>query len=167
VKKSWLTLLSGIALLAAVACGEDAPQSAIGTGPRFPDDEGIATFVSHERIQIDGERNYKITSDVESFKSLEGNEITPLLTWKDKYVHLGVDQEDNSAAWIAGLGIVSPGEPKLVTYVGVFNGVQKGRATFADGTTLRLTEGTEPPEKGVQVVAEINAATDEVLRFRS
>lgn len=166
MKKKGLVLLAGLAVLAAAACGSDTVESAIGSGPRYPDDEGVATFVSHERIQIDGERSYKITSDLESFKSLEGNEITPLLTWKDKYVHVGVDEGDKTADWIAGIGIVSPGDNPLVTYVGVFNGVQKGRATFADGTTLRLPKGVELPKKGVQVVVEINAKTDEVSRFR-
>ena len=54
-----------------------------------------------------------------------------------------------------------------MSYVGVFKDVQRGRATFEDGTTLRLAEGLPLPRKGLQVVAEINASTDQVERFRS
>lgn len=148
-------------LLALSACfPQEEPASILDTGPRFPDIEGVVTDVSFERLVLDGDRTHLIDTDVESFTT-RGHSVTPLLSWKNKYVHVGLG-EDGAILWIAGIGIVS-GDPPRVIYTGIFERVARGRAVFKDGTTLRLAGGVKPSPRGRETVATIDPAEDVVV----
>jgi hypothetical protein len=132
--------------------------------PRLPDDVGIVSDATLDRIQLDGERAYEIREDVESFKT-RSHAITALLSWEGKYVHVGLD-EDEKVRWIAGIGTVS-GDPKTVFYSGVlerFDGDSR-RAFFEDGTVLRLAAGVDAPRKDQEVVCELDPARDLVTKL--
>lgn len=137
--------------LIAFACG-GGPDSVLGTGPRIPDAEGIATEVTLEQIEIDGDKTYPIGDGVESFTT-RSHEVTPLLTWKDKYVHVGLN-DDGDVDWVAGIGTVVDSKPSYTLYTGIFEAVddETGRAVFEDGTTLELASGVKPPAEGEAVV---------------
>ena len=147
------TFIVGVAFAMFAACG-GGEQSILDEGPRFPDAEGIATEVTLERIEIDGEESYAIGDNVESFTT-RSHEVTPLLTWKGKYVHVGLT-EDNGVAWIAGIGTVieEKGEEPITLYTGVFEkqDSETDRAVFEDGTTLALGKGVALPEPGETIV---------------
>jgi hypothetical protein len=140
-------------MLVVASCG-GGPSSILDEGrPRFPDAEGVATEVTLESIEIDGE-SYAIGEDVESFTT-RSHEVTPLLTWKEKYVHLGLTDEGD-VAWIAGIGTVikEKGKDPVTLYTGVFErqDAETDRAVFEDGTTLALGRGVALPEPGETLV---------------
>lgn len=147
------SIVVAVLLIAAVGCTEAEP---ITERVRFPDDEGMVTDMTLERVQLGGDRTYRISSRVESFRS-RSHEVTSLLFWEGKYVQVGLDGNDE-VAWIAGLGTVTNTEPPLARYSGVFVEVDAdtGRAVFEDGTTLALAGGVEPPEPGREVAVTID-----------
>lgn len=149
-------------ILAAVGCTEAEP---ITEQVRLPDDEGIATDMTLERVQLDEDRTYRISSRVESFRS-RSHEVTSLLFWDGKYVHVGLDGNEE-VAWIAGLGTVTNTEPPLVRYSGIFEEIDEdtGRAVFEDGTTLAVADGVEPPEAGREVAVTVDPAIKAITEF--
>lgn len=139
--------LVALLLLAAVACS--GYESVLDSGrDRVPDDAGIATDMTFERIELEGERTYEIHEEVESFKT-RSHQITSLLSWERKYVHVGLD-DDGLVRWIAGIGNVIEGNPPNVLYSGVFERFEdEGRqAFFEDGTVLTFGERVRPPGGG-------------------
>ncbi len=132
--------------------------------PRLPDDVGIVSDSTLERIQLDGERTYQLRDDVESFKT-RSHAITALLSWEGKYVHIGLD-DDKKVRWIAGIGTVS-GEPKRVYYSGIFERFDRGsrRAFFEDGTVLRLADGLGAPRGTGEIVCELDPLRDLVIKL--
>jgi hypothetical protein len=131
--------------------------------PRVPDDVGIVSDATLDRIELDDERTYDIREDVESFKT-RSHAITALLSWEGKYVHIGLD-EDEKVRWIAGIGTVS-GDPETVYYSGVFERLGSGRrAFFEDGTVLRLARGLETPRRNQEVVCELDPGRDLVTKL--
>jgi hypothetical protein len=153
-----------MALLAAVlsSCSGDSSVLEDG-GERVPDDAGVATDVTLDRIQIDGDRAYRMHEAVESFAT-RSHHITPLLSWEGKYVHVGLDGDE--ARWIAGIGLVS-GKPPRVSYSGVFESFDESsrQATFEDGTVLEFADSVSPPRRGREVVVEIDVDRDYVVRL--
>lgn len=151
------------ALLFLTACTDEDPATA---NARFPDAEGVVTSVSFEEIEIDGETRYPIDPEVQSFSTYNAN-VIPLLSWQNKYVHLGLD--DGQVVWVAGIGVVdSKADPPTVYYVGgVLVKVDKNKAIFQDGTVLTLAEGVEPPEQGISVLALIDVNQDKVVSLTS
>jgi hypothetical protein len=147
-----------IVMLVASGCSEEASVLKSGTA-RVPDDFGVATDVTLERIQLDDKRTFEIADDVESFAT-RSHHIEPLLGWEGKYVHIGLN-EDKQATWIAGIGLVN-GTPPKVTYSGLIKEVQSGtrRVTFDDGTVLEFESGVKIPGEGREVVLEIDARPD-------
>ncbi|MEX2537791.1 MAG: hypothetical protein WD646_03970 [Actinomycetota bacterium] len=144
------------------ACSSDTGVLESGE-PRIPDDVGIVSDATLDRIQLDGERAYEIREDVESFKT-RSHAITALLSWEGKYVHIGL-AEDEKVRWIAGIGTVS-GDPKTVFYSGVFERLGSGRrAYFEDGTVLRLAAGVDTPRKDQEVVCELDPVKDLVTKL--
>lgn len=150
---------AGCAMLLLAACGSSGSVMEPGV-VRVPDDAGVATDVTLERIQIDGERTYEISPQVESFTT-RSHRITALLSWEKRYVHVGLD--DDRAIWIAGIGVVS-GDPPTVIYSGVLEAFDDDDhvATFEDGTTLTFADDVEPPEPGREIVVEIDVDSDTV-----
>jgi hypothetical protein len=159
-------LLGFLVLLFTVtaACNR-GETSVLAEGPRVPDAEGVATDISFEQVVIDSNETYKILRTVESFAT-HSHDITPLLSWKDKYVHLGLD-DDNGVLWIAGIGLVPKKDDPRVIYSGVFQELVGGRAVFKDGTTLRLASGVKAPKKGVRAEALIDPKTDRATSLKS
>lgn len=153
----------GILLLSVTIGCSDGGGSVI-TQTRFPDDEGVVTQMTLERIEFEDERAYPIATDVESFKS-RSHEVTQLLFWDGKYVQLGLEGE--KAVWIAGVGTVTNTEPPVVRYSGVFEEIDTdtGRAVFEDGTTLAVADGVEPPEAGREVAVTIDPAAKAITEF--
>jgi hypothetical protein len=134
--------------------------------PRVPDDRGEVTQIDFVQIQLDGKRKYGIRKDVQSFVTYNGK-VTPLLSWKGKYVHIGLDDERN-AIWVAGIGVVDRAStPPSVFYTnGEFVRMRAQRlAVFKDGTVLELTEGLTPPPKNSKVTAKIDVSKDVVAEF--
>lgn len=156
------SIVVAVLLIAAVGCTEAEP---ITEQVRFPDDEGMATDMTLERVQLGGDRTYRISSRVESFRS-RSHEVTSLLFWEGKYVQVGLDGNDE-VAWIAGLGTVTNTEPPLARYSGVFVEVDEdtGRAVFEDGTTLALADGVEPPDSEREVAVTIDPAARAITEF--
>lgn len=146
-------LAAALSLVVLMSCGGGA-STILEEGPRFPDAEGIATEVTLESIEIDGDDAYPMGEDVESFTT-RSHEVTPLLTWKDKYVHIGLD-DDGQVAWIAGIGTVieEKGKDAYTLYTGIYErqDAETERAVFEDGTTLALGKGVALPEPGESIV---------------
>ncbi len=132
--------------------------------PRLPDDVGIVSDSTLERIELDDERTYQLRDDVESFKT-RSHAITALLSWEGKYVHLGLD-DDKNVRWIAGIGTVS-GDPKIVYYSGVFERFDGSsrRAFFEDGTVLTFDEGLAAPRGTREIVCELDPLRDVVTKL--
>ncbi len=145
-----------VLLVVAAAC-TNGEQSILDQGPRIPDDEGVATDMTLDRIELEGERRYEIAPNVESFKT-RSHEITSLLGMERRYVHVGLNDE-GQVAWIAAIGAVTQSDPPRVVYVGRFTGIDEetGRAVFDDGTTLALADDVAAPrQREVEVVVTID-----------
>lgn len=160
-----LFLVAAFAVVGA-ACTRGEPQTILEAGqPRFPDAEAVVTDISFERLVLDDGKSYAIHPEVESFTT-RGHAITPLLTWTQRYVHVGLNDE-GEVVWIAGIGVVPAGqEDGRVFYTGVFQEMQQGRAVFEDGTTLKLAEGSRPPSKGIEILARIDPDRDLVVEIQ-
>jgi hypothetical protein len=157
-----LRVLLTAATLSLVACsGEKGVLEE--RSDRVPSAAGVATDVTFDRIQLDGEGGFEIRDDVESFAT-RSHHIEPLLGWEGKYVHIGLDDEDR-VRWVAGIGLVS-GKPAMVTYSGVFESYDEdqNRGTFEDGTVLEFAGTVDPPEEGREVVVEIDVKSDRVVK---
>lgn len=155
--------LIALALVGSASCGGDGGSVLEREGGRVPDDAGIATDMTLDRIQLDGDRTYEIHEAVESFTT-RSHRVTSLLAWEGRYVHIGLEGE--RVRWIAGIGLVS-GDPPVVRYSGIFESLdtQTRQATFEDGTVLVLAEGVDLPEPGREVVAEIDVGAGLVVRL--
>lgn len=149
-----LFVLLAVLFLVAASCRR-GPELIFGSGPRFPDDEGLVTDVNFQRVELDDERRYEIRQDVQSFSTYDGS-VTPLLHYKDRYVHLGLD-DDKRVQWVAGIGLVIGGDPPTVVYNGVVSKAdkKKHRLIFKDGTVLTVAKQVELPEPGLKISAKI------------
>lgn len=154
----------GMLLLVACVRQEEKPASILDKGPRYPTDEGVVTDINFERMELDGSRVYRISEAIESFTT-RSHDVTPLLSWKNRYVHVGVNDQ-REAIWVAGIGVVT-GDPRVVVYTGAFERVDaKGRAIFRDGTVLQLGEGVQAPSKKTEVVVNIDPSKHAVVMLR-
>lgn len=153
-------------LLLPGSCSGGPEEDKKGSGPRYPDDQGVVTRVTFERVELDARHAYPVSLQLESF-STYNRKVIPLLSWKGKYVHVGLDK-DRKVVWVAGIGVVDRSvDPPVVYYVsGVIERVNgKRRAIFEDGTVLRLADGVRARRSRVPVKATINTATDEVIEL--
>ena len=153
-----------IALAFFSACTREEPRQK--GEPRFPDDQGLVTSVSLKNIELDGERRYELNDETESF-STYNETITPVLSWKNKYVHVGL--RGDVVAWVAGIGVVDKSkDPAVVHYTsGLLKRVDdKRNAIFADGTVLKLDEPLGDPPVGERMAAEIEAGRHVVILIR-
>lgn len=157
-----ISLLAALLLLAAACSGAGRD---IRTETRFPDDEGIVADVNFARIVLDERRSYKISAEVASFSTHNGA-VIPVLSWKGKYVHVGLDGK--TAVWIAGIGLPdrSVGPPVVHYTNGLFLRVDsRRRAIFADGTVLKLARGVNTPPPKTTVTARIDPAKHLVIEM--
>lgn len=151
-----MRIMVTVAALLVAACSRGGGDRLVLDGsPRFPDDEGVVTAVSLERITLDGGRSYGVSEDLASFSTYD-LAATPMLHRQGQYVQLGLDGD--KAEWMAGIGVVvrAPGEEPVVFYNGHLLRIEDGRAIFRDGTVLRLGVGVERPRSGGMVRAEID-----------
>ncbi len=159
--RSAAVLVLSLALFSAC---RGTPESATELEARIPDDAGVVTMVDFERIEIDGKNSYPLSEELESFTTGD-HTVRPVLSWKDRYVHLGLD--DGVVQWIAGIGIVA-NEPPRVLYTGVFERLEEERrAVFRDGTVLQLDQGVSPPGEGREVFATIDPSKDLVISLKT
>lgn len=159
----WSRWSALVLFVATLGCSGEG--GSVITETRFPDDEGVVTAVTLERMELGGERAYTISTGVESFKS-RSHEVTQLLFWDGKYVQLGLGGDDE-VVWIAGLGTVTRTDPPIVRYSGVFEEIdpETGRAVFEDGTTLAVAEGLDPPSSGTEVAVIVDPAATAITEF--
>lgn len=148
-------------LLAGCSRGGDDHRVVLDGSPRFPDVEGVVEKISLKRITLDGDRSYKVASDLASFSTYDLG-ATPLLHRKGQYVQLGVD--GRTAEWMAGIGVVvrAPEKPPVVYFNGYLLKVQDDRAIFRNGTVLRLGKGVKSPVETGLLRAEIDPARHRV-----
>ncbi len=132
--------------------------------PRFPDDAGVVTDSTLTRIQLDGKRNYTIADKVESFLT-RSHQITSLLAWEGRYVHIGLDTEKH-VTWIAGIGTVLKTANRVVYYSGVVDKIDRTKhwLYFDDGTVLQFDDRLHPPGKGTEVVCTLDPDVGVVAR---
>ncbi|MGH2811992.1 MAG: hypothetical protein ACRDI1_04690 [Actinomycetota bacterium] len=132
---------------------------------RVPSDQGVVTSINFTQVELDGKRRYSISSEVQSFSTYNG-EVTPLLAWEKKYVHLGL--EDDTVMWFAGIGVLDrTADPPVVFYAnGLVEDIDgEGRLVFADGTVLEPAEGLELPPEGARVTAKIDTEKHLIAEF--
>ena len=149
--------------LASGACSAAAPID-YRTAVRYPDDQGIVTAVSLEEMTIDGRSAYAISEDIQSF-STRDHQTTPIVDWKESYVHVGFDASGN-LAWVAGIGIVvEDDEARVVLYRGVLSSTDDdGNSIFEDGTVFRFAQGIDG-SVGQMATFTIDAQRDLIIEM--
>jgi nucleoid-associated protein YgaU len=121
--------------------------------PRVPDDEGVATEVTRERITLDGDRTYDVSDRLRSFSTYT-LKLEPMLNRKGQYVQVGLDGD--TVVWMAGVAaVVQTAQGPSVFYVGDLEEIDDGRAVFADGTVLRTAEGVSAEPGRVQARIDV------------
>lgn len=121
----------------------------------MPDDEGVLTAVSNERLTLDGKRTYDVDKHALVFSTYT-RAVESLQNRKGQYVQIGTDGD--RMEWMAGIAAVVPGDPPTVYYIGHLTDASATRLTFRDGTVFRRGEGVEVPPAGrVQVTIDARA----------
>lgn len=152
-------LLVATALLTA-SCGGGAGSFSEGDR-RAPDVEGVLEAASPSAISIDG-ADYLPAQTLSSFSTYT-LEPLPLQQRVGQYVHAGLDG-DGRVVWVAAVGAVVGTDPPFVPYSGQLTHVEDDRATFEDGTVLRLATGVTPPATLPAFLhVRISAAQDAVV----
>ena len=148
--------LACTALVLIAACHSTPTGVLERGGSRLPDDSGVVTSATLERIQLAGKRNYSIAPNVESFTT-RNHTVQSLLSWPGTYVQIGLDGQ-HRVAWIAGIGSVVKTQPPVVFYSGVITKIDRSKRQvfFDDGTVLVYARGVHVPAKGDQVVCRID-----------
>jgi hypothetical protein len=127
--------LAALVVLAG-ACSSSGKVVALDGSPRHPDDEGVVTRISFQRITLDGKRTYDVSPELLAFSTVT-RQLEPMLSREHQYVQVGL--HGSTMVWMAGIAAVVPTTPPAVYYVGRMTSVDgEGRATFSDGTVLRL-----------------------------
>lgn len=158
-----IALVALIVSLAGLnACSKRADPELVRDikGPRFPNDSGVVTDVNLQRVELDGKRSYIVSRSTESFSTYDKKIVIPLLSWKSKFVHIGLSE--NNVVWIAGIGVVDTTvDPPVVHYTsGVLVRIDsKGNAILKDGTVFRLAPGVVAPKAGSTIRADIDPET--------
>lgn len=151
-------------VLVLPACGgERATAVKLDGSPRYPDDEGVVTAISFERLTLDGKRTYGVSKNLRAFSTYT-RELEPMLSRDGQYVQLGID--DKKVVWMAGVAGVVPTKPPAVYYVGGLTRIDgEHRAVFEDGTVLRLASGVRRPAGNGRVRAKIDPARHVVVEL--
>lgn len=159
-----LSVLWILALFAASACTKEGSKAV--PDARFPDDQGVVKEIDFQSLKLDGGKSYQVSEEVESISTYT-KELAPILTWKNKYVHLGLDGD--TVIWVSGVGVVdTTKDPPTVFYT---NGLLKEidddrRAIFSDGTVLQLAKEVDDPPLNQRMTMEIDAKRHVVMRIR-
>lgn len=153
--------------LAMSGCFSNEPDEPPAIKPPYlPDDRGSVTSISVQEIQLDGRRSYPINAFVKSFSAYLPAEAEPVMRWKNRYVHIGLN-DDREIVWVAGIGVIDKAiDPPTVYYTnGVVDESKDGKIFLADGTVFELKEGFEVPEGKEPVTLYIDASKHEVYKF--
>lgn len=159
--------LAALSVVLVAACGSgDGGSSpvALDGSARYPDDQGIATELSHEEITLDGKRTYKVSPKLAAFSTVTAT-LEPMLNRENQYVQVGLDGD--TMVWMAGVAAVVklPQGPR-VFYNGTLRRVDgKGRLVFRDGTVWELAKGVDVPKAGERLQLEIDPARHRVVRI--
>ena len=154
-----LILLAGALLLAGCA-KSDSHRLVLDGRPRPPDAEGVVEKISFESVTLDGGRTFEVRKDLQSFSTYDLAAV-PMLQRLGQYVQLGLDGK--KVAWMAMIGgVVRGGATPVVYYNGVLVRIDGDRATFRDGTVLRLADGVTSPAETGFVRAELDPAVHRV-----
>lgn len=159
-----LRALLAVALtLAVAACSRDAqPPVVLDGSPRVPDDEGVATALSHDEITLDDERTYRVSPALRSFSALT-LEIEPMLLREGQYVQIGVRQGE--MVWMGGVSAVTRDmSPPSAFFTGLLDRVDDGRLVFANGTVFRLKRDVQVPDDAGHVAVQIDVEAHQVVR---
>lgn len=151
--------------LAGCAGEEPSPAVQLDGSARYPDDQGIATSLTHERITLDGERTYAVSRSLIAFATGTAT-LEPMLTRQGQYVQIGLDGD--VMVWMAGVAAVVdlPQGPR-VFYTGRLKRVDDaGRLVFRDGTVWEVAEGLSQPEPGQHLQLEIDPARHRAVAVR-
>lgn len=158
-----LSVLLGAA--SAGACGKNAAGAGIKLdgSARPPDDQGVVTAVSPQRITLDGRRTYALSPHLQSFSTMS-LAIVPVLQTKGQYVQVGL--RETTVTWLGRLADVVHTNHDAVFYVGHLVRVDGKDLVMRDGTVLRLSEGLTPPTRvDADVTAEIDPAKHAVVKI--
>ena len=153
-----------VAALVTASCAKKTPEPVVRLdgSARVPDDEGVATSLSFERITLDGKRTYPISRELVSFSTYT-RAVEPMIGRKGQYVQIGLRTRDGkrTMVWMAGVAQVVPGAKPTVYYKGILRRFEPAtrRLVFGDGTVFRVAAGVEPPKPPAPVVVEIDPAT--------
>ena len=145
------------AVLLAGACSRGgADELRLDGSARFPDDEGVATALTHSSITLDGDRTYAVSPSLRAFSSAT-LELEPMLGRRGQYVQIGIDGD--TMVWMAGVARVIEVEgQRSAFHSGTVDGVEDGRLVFEDGTTLAIGRGVDAPKPGARVTVRIDVA---------
>ena len=158
-------VLATVVLGAGCRGGDDEPVVRLDGSARVPDDEGVATSLSHASITLDGRRTYPVSRRLISFSTYTGA-IEPMINRKGQYVQIGLDEEDGKKVmvWMAGIAQVLQTAEPAVYYTGIYTRrADGGRAVFRDGTVIQLSPGVTVPKAGTGVIVRIDPATHKAV----
>lgn len=153
------------ALLGVSGCSGDPgePRDILDGEPRIPDDEGVVTNLTVEKVTLDGERTYRVSKDLIAF-SPSTLKLERLVKHLGQYVHVGLDGK--TVVWMSGFGAVLPDDDTAhAFYTGVVEAFEGHRITFTDGTVMRVHGALENPGPGRQVQVQIDAEQRRVTAF--
>ena len=153
-------LIAATSVSAACRRSSEEPVVRLDGSARVPDDEGVATSLTHASITLDGKRTYPVSRRLVSFSTFTGA-IEPMITRKGQYVQIGLDEEDGKKVmvWMAGIAqVLNTAEP-AVYYTGIYTRRLQGRAVFRDGTVIQLSPSVTVPEAGTGVIVRIDPAS--------
>lgn len=152
-----LALLALAPVVFTGACGRDGPEELrLDGSARIPDDEGVATALTHSSITLDDERTYDVSPSLRAFSSAT-LELEPMLGRRGQYVQIGLDGD--TMVWMAGVArVIDVDGQRSAYHSGTVGGVEDGRLVFEDGTTLALSRGVDAPKAGARVTVRIDVA---------
>lgn len=131
---------------------------------RVPDDEGVATDLTRDRITLDGKRTYRVSDELRAFSTYT-RELEPMLGRKGQYVQVGLDGDE--MVWMAGVArVVEVDGAPAVFYTGRFREELEGRFVFADGTTFAPAKSVPTPGTRSEVTVRIDPRTRRIVEIQ-
>jgi hypothetical protein len=129
-------------------------------GARRPDIEGVLSDVTPDHVVING-RTVPLAAQALSFSTYTHQPVTPR---PGTYVQAGLSGA-GKVQWLATIGVVAATTPPRVRSTGVVAKVSGGRATFKDGTVLRVRSDLVSRLPHSFVAVEIDPSLMQVVAF--
>ncbi|MDQ1402044.1 MAG: hypothetical protein QOG03_360 [Actinomycetota bacterium] len=158
-----LVVAAAVALVmtGAVGCRSTSkPVVNLDGSPRIPDDQGVVTAVSRQRLTLDGTRTYPISPGLQAFSTYTLT-VVSVLERKGQYVQIGLNGK--TVVWLANIAAVLPTTPPAVYYQGRLLRIDRTGAVFRDGTVLRLAPELHPSFTTGRVQARLDPARHVVV----